>query len=131
MRSCYEIARRFATVLGIEDPALEGTETCLPRILPKLVREALFVFIDAHANVADPTTPLPLVIELDTLGRQLQQSGAFVLAHDFEHRLEPVSSQFDDGVELLALSPLLWAVPTACSAQRPNVAQCDRVGSIL
>lgn len=57
MRSCYEIARRFATVLGIEDPALEGTETCLPRILPKLGREALFVFIDAHANVADPTAP--------------------------------------------------------------------------
>ena len=86
----------------------------MPRILPKLVREALFVFIDAHANVADPTAPSPLVIELDTLGRQLQQSGAFVLAHDFEHRLEPVSSQFDDGVELLALSPLLWAVPTWC-----------------
>jgi hypothetical protein len=49
----------------------------LPRILPKLVREALFVFIDAHANVADPTAPSPLVIELDTLGRPLQQSGAF------------------------------------------------------
>ena len=78
MRSCYEIARRFAAaVLGIEDPALEGTETCLPRILPKLVRKALFVFIDADANVADPTAPSPLVIELDTLGRPLKQSGAF------------------------------------------------------
>ena len=113
LQAHYEIARKHvSTLTSIAELALEGTETFLPRILPKLAREAPFVFIDAHGGT--PDAPLPLQGEMQDLGQALHQSDAFVLVHDFRHPLQPGSRKHDDGVELLALRHLFVAVRKWC-----------------